>query len=360
MAARSRNWILAVALGLAACGPQAANKPDAGASGSAEAPAASIEAALDACTDKAGLAQKICADPALAATVDKIRTDLAAAAETVSTEGDKLIVDGQRAWLESQMVACGVGADDPNTAQCLKNAFDQRLKDAKSAVEQKGGFTFQRVELNAAQPVTAEIAAAAGVGDAAPPAITRELRYPRIDNAANAAAQKFNAIMARIGQPKFKLDDATSETTDYKITFASPQLVSVQFITSDYNLGAAHPNNGMTSVTVLMDQGREITAADMFKAGSGWETFLTRRALRTLTKEFKAMGADAPDAGDVRDTATKAHNWTIAEDGLVLVFPPYSIGPFALGAQEVKVPWADLAPYVNPSAPPPINPAKPS
>ncbi|MBU6374229.1 MAG: DUF3298 domain-containing protein [Alphaproteobacteria bacterium] len=367
MAGRVRGLVLVAALAFAVtgCGRQggeesASGAPSGGAGSGAGAPAASIEAQLDPCADKAGLAQKVCQDPALAAAAGEIKAKLAEAAGAVSAEGDKLIVDGQKAWLETQAASCGVAANAPDAAQCLKTALAQRLEDAKTAVEQKGGFTFQRVEINAAQPVTAEVAAASGLGENAPPAVTRELSYPRIDGVASAAAQKFNAIMAKMGQPRFKLEDATTETSEYKITFASPKLVSVQFLTSDYSLGAAHPNNGMTAVTVLMDEGREITAEDIFKPGSGWELYLTRRSMRGLTKTFAEFGAGPPELTDVRDTATKAHNWTVTDDGLVVLFPPYSVGPFALGGQEVKIPWKDLQPYVNPNAPPPITQPKPS
>lgn len=367
MAGRVKGLVLVAVLALAAagCGRQAQSEGEQGAQPGAApnvagAPAASIEAQLDPCADKAGFAQKICQDPALAAAAGEIKTKLAEAAGAVSAEGDKLIVDGQKAWLETQAANCGVAANAPDAAQCLKTALGERLEAAKTAVEQRGGFTFQRVEVNAAQPVTAEVAAASGLGDNAPPAVTRELRYPRIDGVATTAAQKFNAIMAKMGQPRFKLEDATTESSDYKITFASPKLVSVQFVTSDYNLGAAHPNNGMTAVTVLMDEGREITAEDIFKPGSGWELFLTRRSMRGLTKTFAEFGAGPPELTDVRDTATKAHNWTVTDDGLVVLFPPYSVGPFALGGQDVKIPWKDLQPYVNPNAPPPITQPKPS
>jgi hypothetical protein len=279
---------------------------------------------------------------------------------SISAEGDKALVDGQRAWLETKGIDCNLASGTAEARDCLKTALAERLKQSKAAVEQMGGFTFVRVENNAAQAVTAEAAAASGLADSAPPALTRELRYPRIDNVASDAVQKFNTIMARMGQPKFKVEDATAESAEYKITFASPDIVSVQFLTSEYNLGAAHPNNGLTSVTVMMKEGREIAQADVFKPGSGWETFLTRRSVKALTKQFQDWGAGPPAINDVRDTATKAHNWTITQDSLVVLFPPYSVGPFALGAQEVKIPWKDLQPYVNPNAPAPITQPKAS
>jgi len=364
MAMRMRTLLAAAAVfAIVGCGQKPSETPPAGgatpATAGAGAEVASVAAQLDPCQDKAGLAQKVCKDPTLGPAAARVQAALAEAAANVSSDGDKLIVEGQRSWLEAQAINCGVPLNDPKAGACLKAALEERLKDAKATVEQRGGFTFQKVEIHAAAPVTAQAAADAGFsGEDGPAAVAHELRYPRIDNAGDQAAQKFNAIMAAMGKPRFKLQDATSETTDYEIAFASRQLVSVRFTTSEFNLGAAHPNNGMTSVTVLMGEGREIAPTDVFRADSGWETFVTRRALKGLTKTFSEIGAGTPDPKDVRDTATKVHNWTITDGGLRVAFPPYSVGPSALGALEVEIPWKDLAPYVNPNAPPPIAAAK--
>ena len=46
----------------------------------------------------------------------------------------------------------------------------------------------------------------------------------------------------------------------------------------------------------------------------------------------------------------------MTEQGLVILFPPYSFGgPYALGGAEVTIPWTELRPYLNPNAPAPIG-----
>ena len=105
----------------------------------------------------------------------------------------------------------------------------------------------------------------------------------------------------------------------------------------------------------LLATGQPLAATDVFRAGSGWENFLTTRALRTLTAQFRDAGFTPPRA-DVRDAVTKPHLWLVKAEGLTLLFPPYSFGgPHALGGAEVTVPWADLARYLNPQAPQPIR-----
>ena len=122
-------------------------------------------------------------------------------------------------------------------------------------------------------------------------------------------------------------------------------------------LGAAHPNGSSKAVTVLMTEGRLLTEADVFRPDTEWQDFLTERAVRALTRQFRQEDFSPPER-DVRETATKAHLWLITDRGLTILFPPYSFGgPYVMGGTEVTIPWADLRPYLNPAAPAPIRPA---
>jgi hypothetical protein len=52
----------------------------------------------------------------------------------------------------------------------------------------------------------------------------------------------------------------------------------------------------------------------------------------------------------VQESVTKPHLWLITEQGLTLLFPPYSFGaPYVMGGTEVSIPWADLRQYLNPA-----------
>lgn len=319
----------------------------------------SVAQALDACGPQGGdgLLRQLCGDEKLAALNGQINQAIVAEAADVSGAGAQMLVQNQQRWLAAQRIACGVQDPDaqlnPDQTSCLESQMRERVTEAQTAVEEKGGYTFQRVELIDAQAVTAEAAADSGLGEEAPPAITREIRFPRIDGNDSPQAARFNQLVAQ--QPQFRLEDQTEETVDYQIAYAGPEIISVRFNTYDYTLGAAHPNNGMRAVTVLMTTGQPLAASDVFRAGSGWENFVTRRAMQSLTAQFRDYDFTPPQA-DVRDSATKPHLWLVTEGGLVLLFPPYSFGgPHALGGAEVTIPWADLARYLNPNAPQPIR-----
>lgn len=341
--------VLAAALG--ACTPKAEDST---------ADAKGGESGLAACGGGIGgaFSEALCGNQQLAALDGQIRETLVAEAANVSDAGAQMLAQGQQRWLEAQRVACGVlDAETPLTADqntCLASALRERAVEAQTAVQEIGGYTFQAVEVINAQAVSAQAASDSGLGESAPAALMRDIRFPRIDGASAPNAQRFNQLVAQ--QPQYGLEDQTEEQVDYQIVYAGPELISVKFELYENTLGAAHPNNSSRAVTVLMTgEGRALAATDVFTAGTGWEDFISRRAVTELTRQFRDYQF-TPPARDVRESATKPHLWLVTERGLTILFPPYSFGgPHALGGAEVTIPWAELRRYLNPQAPQPIR-----
>jgi len=321
-------------------------------------PQQQLEAALDPCAEGApAFERSLCGNQALVGIDGQIRQALVAEAADVSEAGAQMLVQNQQRWREAQRIECGIVDPDaaPNAEQqsCLEQGFRARVAEAQNAVQEVGGYTFQRMELVEATPVTAEIASNSGLGEEAPAAITRDIRFPRIDGQQTPEIQRFNELVAQ--QPQFGLEDATNEVVDYKIEFAGPEVISVRFDLSEDTLGAAHPNNSTKAVTVLMREGRSLTESDVFRSDTNWQDFVTRRAVTDITRQFSDYSF-APPERDVRESATKPHLWLVTSDALVILFPPYSFGgPYALGGAEVRIPWSDLRQYLNPNAPAPIR-----
>ena len=335
----------------------AACDPVGGGTKTDESSAERISAALDVCADGRGaFAQNVCANRVLAGLDNQVREGLVAEAAEVSDAGAAMLVQNQNRWREAARISCGLAADaEPTRDQqaCLEGQFRARAQSVRDAVQQIGGYTFQRMELIDAAPVTA--AMASSLGDAAPPAVMRDIRFPRIDGPQTPAIQRFNDLVAQ--SPQFRLEDATNETVDYRIAYAGPELISVRFDLASDMLGAAHGSFTSKAVNVMMQEGRPLTDADVFRAGSGWQRFLTQRAVRDIAQQFREDNFTPPER-DVRESVTKPHLWLISEQGLTLLFPPYSFGaPYVMGGAEVSIPWADLRPYLNPAAPAPIRPS---
>jgi hypothetical protein len=338
---------------LASCGDNGAGKTE-------ESSAERISAALDVCAEgRSEFAHNVCENTELAELDNQVRETLVAESADISDAGAQMLVQNQSRWREAQRIACGVIDPEaeltPEQQQCLESMYRARTEDARTAVQSIGGYTFQRMELVDAMPVTADIAASSGLGESAPPAIQRDIRFPRIDGPQTPEIRRFNELVAQ--QPQFRLEDATNENVDYTIAYAGPELISVKFVVSQDMLGAANVTNTVKAVNVLMTEGRPLTEADIFRADSGWQDFITTRAMQAIAREFSDY-PNFPPRRDVFETATKAHLWLITEEALVLLFPPLSFGgSHADGGTEVRIPWADLRPYLNPAAPAPIRPS---
>jgi uncharacterized protein len=345
----------AAALLLAACGDNASSSSKTDLS-SAER----ISAGLDVCADgQEGFARRVCENRSLVALDNQVRETLVAESAAVSDAGAALLVQNQNRWREAQRVQCGIldaeTAPTPEQQACLEASFRARAQQAGNTVQEIGGYTFQRMELVDATPVTAEIAEASGMGEDAPAAVVRDIRFPRIDGEQTPQIRRFNELVAQ--QPQFRLEDATNESVDYQISYAGPELISVRFNLSQDTLGAANVTSTVKAVTVLMNEGRALQASDVFRAGSRWEDFITTRAVQSISREFTDY-PNFPPRRDVYETATKPHLWLVTERGLVILFPPLSFGGSHVdGGTEVTIPWADLRPYLNPAAPAPIRPS---
>jgi hypothetical protein len=319
-----------------------------------------VAAALDVCAEGAGdqFAQNVCANRPLAELDGQVREALVAQSAAISDAGATLLVQNQNRWRAAARVSCGIvdpeAQPDATQQRCLEGAFRARVQEAQSAVQEVGGYTFQRMELVDATPVAGEIASS--LGSSAPVAVERDIRFPRIDGPQTPAIRRFNELVAQ--SPQFQLGDATNETVDYSIAYAGEELISVKFIVNVDSVGAANATNTVKAVTVVMsDGGRLLTEADVFRAGSGWQDFITDRAVARIAREFPDY-PNFPPRRDVYETATKPHLWLITERGLVLMFPPLSFGgSHADGGIEVTIPWADLRQYLNPAAPAPIRAA---
>ena len=83
----------------------------------------------------------------------------------------------------------------------------------------------------------------------------------------------------------------------------------------------------------------------MFRADSGWQNFITERAVADISREFRDYPI-SPPRRDVYETATKPHLWLITERGLDADFPAALVRRLdtPIGGIEVTIPWADLAP----------------
>lgn len=130
--------------------------------------------------------------------------------------------------------------------------------------------------------------------------------------------------------------------------FYHNDIMSLQFTISDYT-GGAHPNAYFRTFMFDLAQGRELGLADMFIEGEA-----TLNDLAPLVQaDLIAQWGDDMDTQWMQDGTTPTvenyQNVLLAPDALVFLFPPYQVGPYAMGPQQVSLPLTQISGFLVPA-----------
>lgn len=147
--------------------------------------------------------------------------------------------------------------------------------------------------------------------------------------------------MQHLGERKYAL------SSEYK-TYTGTRTVSYVFTIYEDTLGA-HPNAYFRTFTFDTQTGAELALSDLFQPSSQYLERLsarTRADLPAITAQ-KSGGDVGSDADFIQD-GTKPEeasfqSFYISGGNLVIVFPPYQVGPYALGTIEDPIPLAQLS-----------------
>lgn len=138
----------------------------------------------------------------------------------------------------------------------------------------------------------------------------------------------------------------------YKM-YTGTHTVSYAFDIFEDTLGA-HPNTFYQTFTFDTGTGAQLGLNDIFAD----ENYLSE--LSTIANQkLPAILADREqiDVGEVdtdyiaQGAAPKAENyqdWYISGSSLVIVFPPYQVGPYALGTIEMPIPLSSISTFLKP------------
>ncbi len=195
---------------------------------------------------------------------------------------------------------------------------------------------------------------------------TIDVQYPFVNG---LDAQKQNDVNGKIQMMVTKLvnDFKSSATASAQAPFVkqynlksgltvrfetgqvSSKIISLQLNVSDYQAGAAHPNNYNLTFNYDVAEGKQLKISDLFKSGDYVNT-LSKLATDDLLAQYKKMNLDY--ASFVKDGASaKAENFQeflLKQNNLVLVFNPYQVGPGAAGTRTVTTPLSQLSTILKP------------
>ncbi|MBU0750426.1 RsiV family protein [Patescibacteria group bacterium] len=120
-------------------------------------------------------------------------------------------------------------------------------------------------------------------------------------------------------------------------TYTSDKTVSYEYSIYADTMGA-HPNLYFRTFTFNLNTGDLMTLKDLFPNDPGYlETVsgLSRDSLREQLGEY--ANTEYLEDGTT-PMEVNFQNFVVDGDTLVIIFPPYQVGPYALGVQRVEIP----------------------
>jgi hypothetical protein len=114
----------------------------------------------------------------------------------------------------------------------------------------------------------------------------------------------------------------------------------------------AHPGTLYAGLNFRVSDGSSIALESLFTDAAAGLNVLSTRSRALLTAQ---LGADGDPTSINDGTTPVAANfneaWAFTAAGLEITFQQYQVGPYAIGAPVVVVPWSDLASVVAPAGP---------
>jgi len=135
---------------------------------------------------------------------------------------------------------------------------------------------------------------------------------------------------------------------EYDIDVVKPgpkTLISVRLKVEGMQAGRAHPYHVHQVLNFDLSTGKVLTLNDLFKPKTKYLAIIANVAKQKLNEKLtdKWMIAEG-----TQPLAKNFKNWNLENDGILITFDEYQVAPYASGAQEVEVSYADLKNMLSP------------
>ncbi|GIU81679.1 MAG: DUF3298 domain-containing protein [Acidobacteria bacterium] len=129
----------------------------------------------------------------------------------------------------------------------------------------------------------------------------------------------------------------------YNITYADENVLSLFLSESRYFAGAAHPNHGTSTINFDMEKGRTFALRDLFNSPDYLDV-ISQYCIKKLKAKFQEEYGDAEILWEegAKPEEENYRNWAITKNGLLIIFNPYEVAPYAAGTQEVLITYDKL------------------
>lgn len=126
-----------------------------------------------------------------------------------------------------------------------------------------------------------------------------------------------------------------SLTSNYRIPYSSPSLVSVVIDGSVYQ-GGAHPNSFYRTFLYRVQEESFVSADEVFADQADLKASSEYAIAELLKRSISDPSWIADGAGPSLENYGQFY---MTSDGIAVIFSPYQVAAYAAGPQEVLIPW---------------------
>jgi hypothetical protein len=154
------------------------------------------------------------------------------------------------------------------------------------------------------------------------------------------------------------LDEETGNsnlTLTYDIINWNKNFISINFINSEYLIGAAHPNNYFYSFNYDIKNKKLIKFSDLF-TNKDYLKNISEIARTKLKEQFtnKDIKLDTENIQFISGTEAKEDNFSnfnLTPSNIQIIFEPETIAPYALGGFIINIDYSEIQEIINPKIP---------
>jgi hypothetical protein len=193
------------------------------------------------------------------------------------------------------------------------------------------------------------------------PDYTLKAVTPVLQGSRDLRVENFNQLVAARAEKsvdQFKQDLSMASVTpiaagsffslNYVLTSPPGNLLSLQLHIEGYSDGAAHPYHLTSSFNFDLEKGQEISLDQLFLPGVDYLQAISDYCSAELSK--REIGFEMFSEG-ANPTLENYAVWNVSSEGLVITFNEYQVAAYAVGPQEVVIPFAVLQETLDPQGP---------
>lgn len=133
----------------------------------------------------------------------------------------------------------------------------------------------------------------------------------------------------------------------------SPSIISIRFDYSEYVAGAVHPDNRTRILNYDFEKHLLLSPISLFASSTQALPFLSTFSRNALRSQFGDSSESTFTDFVIPGTEPTHENFQevgITKTGLLIVFNPYQVAPYARGTVEVPIPTAEIVDATNTTA----------